>query len=114
MFSAIFAVVIIAALATPVQALLDDRELTEAFDGLIEAGSALERYHAETGDYPPTLESLVPTYLTAVPDDPYSGEPLRYTTAPSHRLWSVGPDEKDDGGEEPDDIVYADEPIARS
>lgn len=112
-FSAIFAVVIIAALAKPVQALLQDRQLTAAFDQLVEVGSALERHRADTGTYPATLDALVPTYLTEIPNDPYSGEPPRYSTAPSHRLWSVGPDEKDDGGEEPDDLVYAVEPLGR-
>lgn len=111
-FSAIFAVVIIAALAKPVQALMEDRELTKTFDQLIEVGSALERYRADTGKYPVTLDALVPTYLTEIPEDPYSGDRPRYTTTPSHLLWSVGPDGKDDGGEEPDDIVYAVDPIA--
>jgi hypothetical protein len=113
-FSGIFGIVIIAALAKPVQALMDDRRLTKAFDQLIEVGSALERYRAETGKYPPTLDALVPTYLTEIPTDPYSGDRPRYSTVPSHRLWSFGPDEKDDGGEEPDDIVYAVDPIAGS
>lgn len=111
-FSAIFAVVIIAALATPVKALLDDRKLSAAFDGLVQVGAAIERYRVATGKYPETLDALVPTYLGEVPLDPYAKTAPRYETAPSHRLWSVGPDGNDDGGEEPDDLVYAVEPVA--
>lgn len=115
-FSAIFVVIIIAALANPVRALLEDREASQAFDQLVEVGAAVERYRADKGAYPDTLEALVPTYLREVPEDPYSGKPLRYSTAPAHRLWSIGPDEKDDGGEidDSDDLVYSVEPIAGS
>lgn len=115
-FSAIFAVVIIAALAKPVRALLEDRQMSKAFDQLVQVGAAIERYRADTGKYPAALEELVPKYLSAIPDDPYSGAPPKYATVPSHRLWSVGPDEKDGGGEpeESDDLVYAVEPVAGS
>jgi hypothetical protein len=111
LFSGIFVVVIIAALATPMKALLDDRKLATAFDRLVQIGAAIERYRAATGSYPETLDALVPTYLSEVPQDPYSRKPPRYETAPSHRVWSVGPDAEDDGGEEPGDLVYAVEPI---
>lgn len=116
-FSAIFAVIIIAALAKPVRALLEDREMSRAFDQLVQVGAAIERYRAAEGAYPETLDALVPTYLSETPTDAFTGEPLRYTTAPSHRVWSVGPDEKDGSGEEDedsDDLVYAVEPIAGS
>ncbi|HEV7280630.1 MAG TPA: hypothetical protein VGN57_10530 [Pirellulaceae bacterium] len=39
---------------------------------------ACERYRQEYGDWPPTLESLVPSYLPEVPLDPVDGQPLRY------------------------------------
>jgi hypothetical protein len=44
----------------------------------------------------------VPQYLRAVPQDPFSGNPLIYTTTASeYRLYSVDYDRKDDGG-----VVY--------
>lgn len=115
-FSAIFAVVIIAALAKPVRAMLDDRRMSQAFDQLVQVGAAVERYRADKGAYPETLEALVPAYLHELPEDPFSGAAPRYATAPSHRIWSVGPDKEDGGGEseESDDLVYAVEPIAGS
>lgn len=115
-FSAVFVVIIIAALAKPVRAILEDRQMSQAFDQLVQVGAAIERYRADKGSYPDTLQALVPTYLAKLPEDPYSGEPPRYEKAPTHRLWSVGPDQQDGGGivEESDDLVYAVEPIAGS
>ena len=112
-FSVVFLIVIVAALAGPWQTLSRDRRLASAFDGLVHVGAALERYRTDKGRYPESLDALVPTYLTEIPEDPYAGEPPRYATSPEHRLWSVGPDAEDDRGEE-DDLVYAVEPIAGS
>ena len=38
----------------------------------------LERYHLARGEYPETLNSLVPKYSLAVPNDIIAGEPLQY------------------------------------
>lgn len=60
---------------------------------------AAERYRRERGAWPDTLEKLCPKYRTAVPLDPFDGQPLRY-----HRVedgvvvYSVGSDEVDDEG----------------
>jgi hypothetical protein len=67
---------------------------------LAETGLALERYNIREGGYPASLEELVPDGLDAVPEDPWTGEPLRYERLSNGgpRLWSVGPNEVDDGG----------------
>ncbi len=39
---------------------------------------ALRVYRSERGALPNTLDALVPTYLPAVPLDPYNGQPMRY------------------------------------
>jgi len=58
---------------------------------------ALRAYHAERGELPESLEALVPTYLAALPRDPFGGAPLHY--ARERRLvWSVGRDGRDAGG----------------
>ena len=64
------------------------------------AALAVERYRrANGGAVPGSLESLVPTYLRAVPDDPFSGQPLIYTHAPGdYRIYSVDNNRTDDGG----------------
>src|SRR5262249_7858767 len=88
---------------------------------------ALRLYRAEKGREAPSLEALVPRYLTAMPADPFdpAGHPFRYrvsrgelieegwTTNPrtgkaerdrrrvragQGLLWSVGRDGRDDGG----------------
>ena len=61
---------------------------------------ALRAYKLENGVYPPTLKSLVPNYLSAVPADPFGGgEPLHYKlNGKNYVLWSIGPDGVDDDG----------------
>jgi len=61
---------------------------------------ALRAYRAERGRLPETLEELVPEYLAATPIDAFDGRPLRYSRERA-RLWSVGSDRRDDGGEPP-------------
>jgi hypothetical protein len=39
---------------------------------------AVERYRLAFGRLPDTLVDLVPTYLEAVPKDPFDGDELRY------------------------------------
>ena len=67
---------------------------------LLIAEFAIECYRQETGIYPPSLEALVPKYLARVPEDPFVGRPLRYrlATPEGYRVFSVGPDGRDDGG----------------
>ena len=62
---------------------------------------ALERHRLATGGYPATLDELVPRFLDRVPIDPMTGGPLRYARAAdgTFRLYSVGADGLDDGGE---------------
>jgi hypothetical protein len=60
---------------------------------------AVERFRLAHGQWPDSLDPLVPDLITKIPVDPYDAKPLRY-----HRLkdgvviYSIGPDEKDDGG----------------
>lgn len=75
----------------------DARDLTG--DRMLMLRLALRAYELENGAYPPNLKSLVPNYLNAVPADPFgNGESLRYKiSGKTYILWSIGPDEKDDG-----------------
>ncbi len=61
--------------------------------------AALELFRHDHGAPPPCLEDLVPDYLDALPPDPFTGRSLGYKVAgKDYRLYSVGPDRKDDGG----------------
>jgi hypothetical protein len=101
------------AAAPPAAALLAGapaREIVETFQkgqALLRCaavGMALERYRLANGRWPDDLGALAPTYLAAVPADPFDGKPLRCAR---HKdvlvVYSVGPDLKDDGGN-PDDL----------
>jgi hypothetical protein len=62
---------------------------------------ALERYRLAHGEYPEKLGSLVPTFAEKLPDDVVSGKPLLYRRGEgrSYVLYSLGWNEKDDGGQ---------------
>ena len=61
---------------------------------------AIERYHLTHGKYPDALADLVPEYLSKIPHEVVSAEPMRYhQTAEGYVLYSAGWDGKDDDGE---------------
>lgn len=60
---------------------------------------ALERYHLAHGQYPESLDSLVPQFIDELPHDVINGgEPKYRKTDNSFVLYSIGWNEKDDGG----------------
>lgn len=73
----------------------------DALNELVVTACALKRYRLRHGQWPETLESLVPEFLPEMPRDWYSGGPLRYARrdAGTFLLYSVGADGKDDGGD---------------
>jgi hypothetical protein len=61
----------------------------------------LRLYRLDHGTDAPSLHALVPTYLSGIPADPFSRQPLCYrevSAGGGYRLYSVGPDRIDDGG----------------
>jgi hypothetical protein len=64
-----------------------------------DAGLAVECYRQKHGRWPERLDDLTPECCDAVPIDMYTGKPLQYRR---HKdgvvVYSVGPDEKDNGG----------------
>jgi hypothetical protein len=61
---------------------------------------ALERYRLANGRFPEDLNALVPRFTSQLPHDALTGEPYKYRRAGDGHfaLYSVGWDEKDDGG----------------
>ncbi len=61
---------------------------------------ALERYRLAYGKYPRLLDALAPQFIKRVPHDIFGGKPLRYrrTADGIFVLYSIGWNEKDDGG----------------
>ncbi|HEY3863412.1 MAG TPA: hypothetical protein VGO59_16155 [Verrucomicrobiae bacterium] len=62
---------------------------------------ALERYRLAHGDYPETLAALAPQFLDKIPRDVIGGQPLHYRrhSDGTFLLYSIGWNEKDDGGQ---------------
>jgi len=89
----------------PVMALFNLAELPWAGANLAMRRTAIvvvaaERYRRDHGGAPPpSLQALVPQYLVAVPDDPFSGRPpVLKIGAADYVVYSVDIDRKDDGG----------------
>lgn len=62
---------------------------------------ACRAYHLRNRRPPSTLTALVPQYLAAVPEDPYTASRLAYRVRNGSALvYSLGPDGKDDGGKD--------------
>jgi hypothetical protein len=61
---------------------------------------ALERHFNRHGSYPVRLEALNGGLRSGISLQDVNGEPMRYAPIPGgrYRLWSPGPDGKDDGG----------------
>ena len=70
-----------------------------ACERLLAVELALRCYQAEKARPPARLAELVPNYLSQVPPDPFTGQPLVYRPQGSNwLLYSIGPDGVDDGG----------------
>jgi len=65
-----------------------------------QAAIAIERCRRDRGGAaPPTLQELVPAYLSSVPSDPFTGALLKLVVSTDrYVVYSAGPDQKDDGG----------------
>lgn len=60
---------------------------------------AIKAYKNDTKKYPDSLDQLVPTYLSKVPEDPFDGKSIKYSLD-KKIIYSVGRDLKDSGGVE--------------
>jgi hypothetical protein len=88
------------ATSTDVQAAMNDESASIAL--------ALAAHKAEHGRYPGDLDDLVPSYLPVAPRDLFTGERLHYKSdGERYRVWSVGRNLRDDGGDGEDDLVLA-------
>ncbi len=62
---------------------------------------ALERYHLAHGEYPETLDALMPQFIEKLPHDIIGGQPLHFQRTDNGKflLYSIGWNETDDGGQ---------------
>jgi hypothetical protein len=70
---------------------------------------ALERYRLAHGQFPDGLDALAPEFIPTLPHDVIGGEPYNYRrTKDNFVLYSVGWNEKDDGGQTGRDLDQGD------
>jgi hypothetical protein len=69
---------------------------------------ALERYRLAHGEYPETLDALIPQFVDAIPHDVIGGQPPHYrrTTDGTFLLYSIGWSQQDHGGQPDSDLVW--------
>jgi hypothetical protein len=85
-----------------------------AQERLLMSELALRCYNADKGRPPAGLQDLVPGYLSKVPEDPYTSQPMIYRLRGTNWVvYSVGPDVVDNGGRPmrsintpPGDLLY--------
>lgn len=72
----------------------------QARENMVMLAFALAGYRADhNGEYPKTLAQLVPTYIDAIPKEPFTDGDFRYRAEDGgYLLYSVGQNGKDDGG----------------
>ena len=73
---------------------------TQANLDLASIACAIERFRIANDRYPNQLQALVPQYAEKLPSDVVNGEPLKYRLSADdgYVLYSVGWNQKDDGG----------------
>jgi hypothetical protein len=75
--------------------------ITCAYDRMLGLANAIERYRLGTGVLPESLDVLVSGHLSALPIDPYDGQPIRYRReGEGYVLYCLGVNLADDGGVE--------------
>ena len=63
---------------------------------------AIKAFVNDNGNLPLSLNELIPDYLSKTPNDPFSDQPLKYSTF-KKIIYSIGKDLQDSGGSEGDD-----------
>ncbi len=81
---------------------VDERIYNNLMSHLAELALSLTRHKASNGEYPDSLDELVPRFFKPgdIQDDPFSEKPLIYRKSKSgYTLYSVGHNSRDDGGQ---------------
>lgn len=65
---------------------------------------ALKAHRADKNKLPDKMDDLVPTYLEAIPQDPFDGNNIRYSRT-GEKIYSVSSDGQDNGGDAEKDLV---------
>lgn len=88
-------------LLTPALARIPTKSaVTQAYTDEATIACGLERYRLANGQFPDSLDALAPRFINRLPNDVITGDPYKYRRTDDGRfvLYSVGWNEKDDGG----------------
>jgi general secretion pathway protein G len=80
-------------------ALSDAQRKTAALD-LKAISGAVDYYHVETGQYPDSLQVLVPKYVKEIHKDPWGTDYQYVHTADGYDVYSYGKDKQQGGGDD--------------
>jgi hypothetical protein len=58
---------------------IEARSIAQGWLRVLVCELSVQRYYAERGQFPDSLDQLVPAYLDAVPDDPFDGGPIKFS-----------------------------------
>lgn len=84
-------------------------DVINAHETCLRVAMAMTDYRLDHGALPARLEDLTPTYLPAVPIDPFSGQPIKLVNRDNEwRVYSVGQDATDNGGVDDDSSKHRD------
>jgi len=91
---------IFAKMLVPLSSVLPHAAFAQSEVDMAMLACALERYRLAQGQYPEELNALVPSFIAVLPHDIINGQPLKYRRTANGRfiLYSIGWNEKDDGG----------------
>jgi hypothetical protein len=75
------------------------RAVQDALIGSAKLAIALARHRLAYEEVPADLQKLTPTFLSAVPNDPFDGQHMRFSHSDLEvRAYSIGPNSQDDRG----------------
>ena len=87
-------------IVAPLASCVESFAYGQASVDLARLACALERYRLANGQFPDTLDALMPKFIEKLPHDLINGQPLKYRRTDDGQfvLYSVGWNETDDGG----------------
>lgn len=74
--------------------------LTRSYNSAVQVLLALKVYHMRHGDFPESLDALVPEFFDELPRDWFDGGPIKYNRDKA-LVYCVGSDLEDNGGSDP-------------
>ena len=78
----------------------------EARTALAQLFLAIKQFENQNQKLPSSLSTLVPKYLSRIPQDPFSGSSLKYLPSKGI-IYSIGPDNQDNFGDLKNDVVLS-------